>query len=160
MKLSTRTRYAVMAMADLAIHPPEAPVPLPEIALRQGLPLPYLEQLFVSLRQEGFVKSLRGQRGGYFLGCPPEDISLAAILRAMGENLKVTRCGMTHKDPGNPKGCLPNGGRCLVHHAWEKVEQALVQSLEKISLADICASGRGQFSLENEAEFQAEGRDV
>ncbi len=114
MRLSTKGRYAVMAMADLAKRGGEArAVTLGDIAARQDISLPYLEQLFARLRRRGLVKSVRGPGGGYRLAGPAKDLRVADIVTAVDEPLEAVRCTSA------AKGCMPGGERCLTHDLWE-----------------------------------------
>jgi Rrf2 family iron-sulfur cluster assembly transcriptional regulator len=133
MKLGTKGRYAVMALVDMAYYGNGKPVSLSEIAERQALPISYLEQLFVKLRQKGFVESTRGQQGGYTLAREANTIRIAEILEAIGESLETTRC---HKD--SVTGCLGMKGQCLTHSLWAGLKQQMMQYLNAISLADVC----------------------
>ena len=136
MKINTRGLYAVMALVDLALRVEEPLVALPDVAARQGISLAYLEQIFRTLRQKGFVTSVRGQKGGYVLGKPPQDIPVSAIIAAMGEAPHVTRC---NREKDQDRGCLPNGAQCLTHHMWVQLEAHIEAYLSRVSLADICA---------------------
>jgi Rrf2 family iron-sulfur cluster assembly transcriptional regulator len=137
MKLSSKGRYAVMAMVDLAYHTRQAahvrPVPLADIAGRQEISLSYLEQLFGRLRRGGLVKSVRGPGGGYLLARPGEQIPIADVILAVDEPIRATRC-----DEGSPKGCLVKTGRCLTHDLWEELGQQIQRYLSAVSLADVC----------------------
>ena len=133
MKLGTKGRYAVMALVDLAYYGEGKPLSLTEIAGRQALPIPYLEQLFVKLRQKGFVTSTRGQQGGYSLARKANDIRVAEIFEAIGEPLQTTRC-----EEASETGCLGTKGKCLTHSLWEGLGQQMYQYLNGISLADVC----------------------
>ncbi len=144
MRLSTRGRYAVMAMVELASRQARGPalapgksappVSLAEIAASQMLSLAYLEQLFGPLRRAGLVCSARGPGGGYRLARPPSQIAIAAIVDAVDEPLKATRC-----EEGSP-GCL-QGQRCLTHELWTELGEQIRLFLEGITLADV-AEGR------------------
>ncbi len=136
MKLGTKGRYAVMALVDLAYYGQGKPVALTEIAERQALPITYLEQLFVKLRQKGFVASTRGQQGGYTLAREPQSIRIAEILEAIGESLETTRC---RKEAST--GCLGTKGHCLTHNLWAGLRRQMHQYLDGISLADVCQRG-------------------
>src|SRR5579864_5280105 len=116
MKLSTKGRYAVMAMTDLAGHDEARPVALAEIAERQQISLAYLEQLFARLRRNGLVVSARGPGGGYRLSKRAEETTVAEVIAAAGEPLRATRCA------GGESliGCLRGGARCLTHDLWEE----------------------------------------
>jgi Rrf2 family iron-sulfur cluster assembly transcriptional regulator len=127
MRLSTKGRYAVTAMLDLAIHYDEGPVTLADISRIQGISLSYLEQLFVRLKMSGLVKGLRGPGGGYRLAHAPDDISIAQVINAIGEGIDVTQCR------GN-KDCQ-EGELCLTHALWERLGNEIQVYMESISLA-------------------------
>ncbi|EKE09919.1 MAG: hypothetical protein ACD_16C00100G0081 [uncultured bacterium] len=133
MKLGTKGRYAVMALVDLAYYGQGKPLALTEIAERQALPISYLEQLFLKLRQKGFVASTRGHLGGYTLAREPGTIRIAEILEAIGEPLKTTRCENTSE-----MGCLGTKEKCLTHALWTGLGVQMHQYLHRISLADLC----------------------
>lgn len=131
MKLSTKGRYAVMAMADLARSSQDRPVPLGDIASRQEISLSYLEQLFAKLRRSNLVSSVRGPGGGYQLARQAEDIRISEIMVAVEEQVDVTRC--QHQT----KACMASGQRCITHDLWDALGQHIHQFLAKISLDDI-----------------------
>lgn len=133
MKLGTKGRYAVMALVDLAYYSQGKPLALSEIADRQALPISYLEQLFVKLRQQGFVVSTRGTQGGYSLAREAEAIRIAEILEAIGEPMETTRC-----DRDSETGCLGVKGQCLTHALWAGLGRQMHTYLNGISLADVC----------------------
>lgn len=137
MRLSTKGRYAVMAMADLARRESERAVSLAEIAVRQEISLSYLEQLFARLRRKGLVQSSRGPGGGYRLARPAEETNIADIVLAVDEPLRATRCG----GQGSRKGCMMKGERCLTHDLWEQMGRKIHDYLESVTLADV-VSGR------------------
>lgn len=128
MKLSTKGRYAVTAMMDLAIHDRDGPVTLADISNCQGISLSYLEQLFAKLRQSDLVEGVRGPGGGYRLGKPANQISVADIVVAVDESLDNTRC------KGN-ENC-DNGERCLTHKLWNDLSERLYEFLDGITLAE------------------------
>lgn len=130
MKLSTRGRYAVMAMADLAMSAEEGPVTLSAIAARQSISLSYLEQLFAKLRRAGIVRSVRGPGGGYALALTPAETRIADIMTAVEEPLKVTRCGAA-------KGCMADGRRCITHDLWDELGRHIHLFLNAITLEDV-----------------------
>jgi Rrf2 family transcriptional regulator, iron-sulfur cluster assembly transcription factor len=132
-RLSTKGRYAVMAMVDLAQHGGSGPVSLAEIAERQELSLSYLEQLFAMLRKCGLVKSVRWPGGGYLLGHDRGEIRIADIILAVDEPIRATRCA-----PGAPIGCRGNRTRCLTHDLWEELGNQIHLYLSSVSLADVC----------------------
>lgn len=136
MRLTTRGRYAVMAMAELAArtlaNPESRPVTLAEIAARQGLSLSYLEQLFGRLRRAGLVTSVRGPGGGYRLAYPPSETRISDIILAADEPIRATRCTV-----GSPKGCLGGQARCLTHDLWEELGNQIHLFLASVSLEDV-----------------------
>ena len=127
MKLSTKGRYAVTAMFDIALHHQAGPVSLSEIAERQGISLSYLEQLFTRLRKQGLVKSTRGPGGGYSLAVDSNQIAIADVIDAVDENVDATRCG--------GKADCQNHQRCLTHDLWENLSGEIRSYLSNISLA-------------------------
>ncbi|OOC11468.1 MULTISPECIES: Fe-S cluster assembly transcriptional regulator IscR [Thioalkalivibrio] len=127
MKLSTKGRYAVTAMMDLAIHDRIGPVTLADISQCQGISLSYLEQLFAKLRKAGLVEGVRGPGGGYRLAKRADQISVANIITAVDESVDVTRC-KGHKD-------CQEGDRCLTHELWDELSQQLYDFLDGITLA-------------------------
>ena len=133
MRLSTKGRYAVMAMADLARREGEAArgVALADIAARQEISLSYLEQLFARLRRQGLVRSARGPGGGYRLAKVAEAMSVAEIVHAVDEPLRATRCS------GRGHGCMQKGERCLTHDLWEDLGCRIEDYLASVSLADV-----------------------
>ncbi len=131
MKLTTRGRYAVTAMLDLALHFDNEPVTLVDIAERQGISLSYLEQLFAKLRKQGLVESIRGPGGGYRLASSPEDIAVADVIVAVDENMDTTKCGGTAN--------CHNKQRCLTHDLWADLSQLIYQFLRGVSLAQLVA---------------------
>lgn len=133
MKLSTKGRYAVMAMADLAHHSNGRPVALAEVADRQEISLSYLEQLFGRLRRGGLVSSVRGPGGGYMLARSAGEMRIADIILAVDEPIKATRC-----TPGSPTGCHSHKGRCLTHDLWEELGNQIYLYLSSVTLADVC----------------------
>jgi Rrf2 family iron-sulfur cluster assembly transcriptional regulator len=133
MRLSTKGRYAVMAMADLARRQDGAAraVALADIAARQEISLSYLEQLFARLRRKGLVRSARGPGGGYRLARDAAETTIAEIVHAVDEPLRATRCA----DRG--RGCMMNGERCLTHDLWADLGQHIEVYLASVSLADV-----------------------
>lgn len=132
MRLSTKGRYAVMAMADLARRENEASraVALADIAARQEISLSYLEQLFARLRRKGLVKSARGPGGGYRLARTAEATTIAEIVHAVDEPLRATRCQAS-------KGCMMKGEKCLTHDLWADLGAQIEGYLNSVSLADV-----------------------
>lgn len=132
MKLNTKGRYAVMAIADLARHGAERPVSLADIAGRQEISLSYLEQLFARLRRAGLVKSVRGPGGGYRLARTAAETRIAEIILAVDEPIKATRC-----DLSSPIGCTGQSGRCITHDLWEELTRQIHIFLSSVSVADV-----------------------
>jgi len=133
MRLSTKGRYAVMAMVDLAQHSDGQPVSLAEIAERQAISLSYLEQLFAKLRRGGLVKSVRGPGGGYRLAHHRDRTRIADIILAVDEPIRATRCR-----PGATLGCSGDKSRCLTHDLWEELSNQIHLYLSSVSLGDVC----------------------
>ena len=133
MKLSTKGRYAVMAMVDLARHSNGNPISLAEIAEREEISLSYLEQLFAKLRRGGLVKSVRGPGGGYLLAHDRDDTRIADIILAVDEPLEAVRC-----KPGEAVGCRGDRSRCLTHDLWEELGHQIHLYLSSVSLGDVC----------------------
>ena len=133
MQLSTKGRYAVMAMTDLAGRSDGRPVALAELAERQQISRPYLEQLFARLRRRGLVASVRGPGGGYRLAKAAAELSVADVVTAVDEPLRATRCG------GGKVGCMKGGARCLTHDLWEETGRTIHAYLASVSLADVLA---------------------
>jgi Rrf2 family transcriptional regulator, iron-sulfur cluster assembly transcription factor len=132
MNLSTKGRYAVMAMVDLARNGNGKPVALNEIAQRQEISLSYLEQLFARLRRGGLVVSARGPGGGYRLARAAEETRISDIMLAVDEPLKATRC-----DLGSPRGCTGQQGRCITHDLWEELSRQIHIFLSSVTVADV-----------------------
>ncbi len=135
MKLSTKGRYAVTAMADIALHSKGRPLSLSEISERQKISLAYLEQLFGKLRRAGLVRSMRGPGGGYTLARDAEDIAISQIMAAVEEKLQATQCS---GEVG--EGCAVAGTRCLTHNLWERLSAHVHLFLQQTSLQDVIAT--------------------
>jgi Rrf2 family transcriptional regulator, iron-sulfur cluster assembly transcription factor len=133
MKLSTKGRYAVMAMVDLAQHSSDGPVCLADIAEREEISLSYLEQLFAKLRRGGLVKSVRGPGGGYLLAHHRDQTRIADIIIAVDEPIRAIRC-----KPGATLGCRGDRSRCLTHDLWEELSNQIHLYLNSVSLGDVC----------------------
>ena len=129
MKLTTKGRYAVTAMLDLAIHYKQVPVNLADISARQVISLSYLEQLFSKLRKHGLVQSARGPGGGYKLAKQSGDISLSDIVIAVDETVDATRCGGQMNCQGEDQ--------CLTHHLWEELSNHIRNYMSGVTLADL-----------------------
>lgn len=129
MRLTTKGRYAVTAMLDLALHLDQGPINLADISQRQGISLSYLEQLFARLRRQGLVASARGPGGGYVLGREAGQISVAQVIHAVDESVDATRCG-------GQKNCQGQE-RCLTHDLWEELSHQITEFLGGIALSDL-----------------------
>jgi Rrf2 family iron-sulfur cluster assembly transcriptional regulator len=143
MRLSTKGRYAVMAMADLArnghVDGVSRAVSLAEIAARQEISLSYLEQLFARLRKSGLVQSVRGPGGGYRLAKQPGETVVAEIVLAVDEPIRATRC----IGQSSPKGCMMAGERCITHNLWEDLGDEIHRYLSGVSLEDVVLNRTG-----------------
>jgi Rrf2 family iron-sulfur cluster assembly transcriptional regulator len=128
-KLTTKGRYAVTAMLDLALHEGQGPITLSDIAHRQGISLSYLEQLFARLRKETLVSSVRGPGGGYRLARDAREIFVAQVITAVDENVDTTRCGGAHN--------CQNNQRCLTHDLWRDLSSRIYDYLNRISLQEL-----------------------
>lgn len=134
MKLSTKGRYAVMAMSDIALHSDGTPVSLSMVAQRQEISQEYLEQLFAKLRKAGLVNSVRGPGGGYLLSRSADEIVVAEIVLAADEPLTVTRC----QDGDAVTGCI-GGEKCVTHELWASLGRQIYGFLAAITLGDVVA---------------------
>ena len=132
MKLTTKGRYAVMAMADLAVFKDNGPVSLTEISLRQNISLPYLEQIFIKLKNNNLVKSTRGAKGGYILEKPASEIKILNIISAVDEEVKMLNCKKESK-----KGCNNKSTKCITHNLWDQLDQHINNFFEKVKLQDL-----------------------
>ena len=132
MKLTSKGRYAVMAMADLANNNAKIPINLTEISIRQGISLSFLEQLFLRLKNNNLVLSSRGPRGGYVLSRAPEEIKLSSIINAVDEKIKTVKCKKESK-----KGCNGKSVKCITHNLWDELETHINSFFEKNTLKDI-----------------------
>lgn len=129
MQLTTRGRYAVTAMLDLALREERAPIRLADIAQRQGISLSYLEQLFAQLRRSGLVASVRGPGGGYRLARQHHLLSVSEIIDSVNERIDATRC--------DGRGDCQQGSTCLTHHLWVELSENLHDFLRGITIADL-----------------------
>ena len=132
MKLTTKGRYAVMAMADLAVYKDNGPVSLSDIALRQNISLAYLEQIFIKLKSNNLVKSSRGAKGGYVLEKSAYDIKISNIISAVDEEVKMLNCKKESK-----KGCNNKSTKCITHNLWDQLDQHINNFFEKVKLQDL-----------------------
>ena len=132
MKLTSKGRYAVMAMADLASNTRSGPISLSEISLRQNISLAYLEQIFIKLKNNKLVKSSRGASGGYILEKPASEIKISNIIFAVDEEVRMLNCKKQSK-----KGCTNRTTRCITHNLWDQLDQHINGFFEKIKLQDL-----------------------
>ena len=132
MKLTTKGRYAVMAMADLASFKDNGPTSLKDISLRQNISLPYLEQIFIKLKDGNLVKSTRGAKGGYILEKPANEIKISNIISAVDEEVKMLNCKKESK-----KGCNNKSTKCITHNLWDQLDQHINNFFEKVKLQDL-----------------------
>ena len=152
MRLTTKGRYAVTAMLDLALHNREGPVSLADISQRQAISLSYLEQLFAKLRRASLVNSVRGPGGGYELDRKPRTIFIAEIIDAVNESVDTTKC----RGAGDCQG----GETCLTHHLWEDLSDQIHGFLEGISLADLVSKNEVKKIAENQDRKQLLGNTI
>jgi len=132
MKLTSKGRYAVMAMADLAKNYIKEPTSLTEISLRQGISIDYLEQIFSKLKKNNLVYSVRGPTGGYVLSKPPDEIKLLSIISAVDEKIKTVKCRKESK-----KGCNGKSIKCITHNLWDDLEIHINKFFEDNTLNDV-----------------------
>ena len=132
MKLTSKGRYAVMAMADLAQYNLKKPINLTEISLRQGISISFLEQIFSKLKKNNIVKSIRGTNGGYILTKDPEKIKLSNIFLAVDEKVKTVQCKKESK-----KGCNGKLTKCITHYLWDDLEMHINDFFDKKNLGDL-----------------------
>ncbi|MGC7560290.1 Fe-S cluster assembly transcriptional regulator IscR [Pasteurella sp. PK-2025] len=146
MKLTSKGRYAVTAILDIALHSKRGPVSLSDISDRQHISLSYLEQLFAKLRRYGLVKSVRGPGGGYQLGLPTNEISVGMVINAVNENIDVTRC--------QGRGDCQEGAECLTHALWKELSQRIEDFLNGITLSELVDKHYQKFnSIEFHGDF-------
>ncbi|MDA9720810.1 Rrf2 family transcriptional regulator [Candidatus Pelagibacter sp.] len=132
MKLSTKSRYAVMALADIARFKNNHPISLRDISIRQGISLVYLEQLFLKLKKNEIVKSIRGKKGGYTLSKTPDEIKISDILSAVEEKVKTIGCQKHSK-----KGCNGKSAKCITHNLWDELETHINVFFQEKKLGDL-----------------------
>ena len=140
MKLTTKGRYAVMAMADLASNENLKPISLSEISARQNISLSYLEQLFVKLKSNNLVKSVRGSRGGYILEKKAKDIKLSSIIFAVNEEIRTLNCKKNSK-----KGCGSRTVKCITHNLWDDLEKHINGFFENKNLNELISKQENIF---------------
>ena len=132
MRLNTKSRYAVMALADMASFKDNKPISLRDISLRQSISILYLEQIFLKLKKKNIVNSVRGINGGYVLTKQPGDIKLADIFLAVGEKVKTVKCNKESK-----KGCNGKSTKCITHYLWDELELHINNFFERKNLNDL-----------------------
>ena len=132
MKLTSKGRYAVMALADIASFDRQKPVPLRDISLRQNISLVFLEQIFSKLKKNNIVKSTRGVNGGYILSSNPGQIKLSSIFSAVDEHVKTVQCKKESK-----KGCQGKSTKCITHYLWDELELHINNFFERKNLNDL-----------------------
>ena len=132
MKLTTKGRYAVMAMADLALFKDKGPISLTEISLRQNISLAYLEQIFLKLKNKNLVRSVRGAKGGYVLQNSPDEVKISNIISAVDEEVRTLNCKKESK-----KGCNNKSTKCITHNLWDQLDQHINNFFEKVKLQDL-----------------------
>jgi Rrf2 family iron-sulfur cluster assembly transcriptional regulator len=143
MKLTSKGRYAVTAMLDLALHAEQGPVTLAGISERQGISLSYLEQLFTRLRKNGLVASTRGPGGGYSLSRSAHSIPVADVVSAVDESVDATRCA--------GRGDCQNGNRCLTHELWVELSEQIYGFLSDITLGQLVEQGQAKNAAREDA---------
>ena len=132
MRLNTKSRYAVMALADMASFKANKPISLRDISLRQGISLLYLEQIFLKLKKHNIVKSIRGSNGGYILSKNPNNLKLSEIFSALNENVKTVNC-----DKDSKKGCNGRTTKCITHNLWDELDLHINAFFENKKLDDL-----------------------
>ncbi len=152
MRLTTKGRYAVTAMLDLAMHAQAGPISLADISKRQEISLSYLEQLFARLRRAGLVESVRGPGGGYLLAQVPETISVAQVIDAVDESVDATRCG-------GLSDCQ-QGDTCLTHHLWCELSERIQGFLDGVTLGQLADRMEVQQIAERQRDRQANSGDI
>lgn len=146
MRLTTRGRYAVTAMLDLALHGDRGPISLADISSRQDISLSYLEQLFAKLRKNQLVDSVRGPGGGYCLGSSGDQINIADIIDAVNESIDATNC--------EGKGTCQNGKTCLTHYLWNDLSEQIHVFLSGITLAQLTEKEHVQLTVKSQDDLQ------
>lgn len=145
MRLTTKGRFAVTAMIDLALRDEQGPVTLAGISERQDISSSYLEQLFAKLRRHGIIESIRGPGGGYRLARPAAEVSVADVILAVDEPLDATQCGGKEKCHGAP---ADGNGRCMTHELWSTLNAKMVEYLDSVTLKDLADRQRGANAAE------------
>ena len=137
MKLSSRGRYAVMALADMAKFEETNPISLRDISLRQNISLVYLEQLFLKLKKDKIVNSVRGNKGGYILSKKPSEIKISDIFFAVEEKVKTIGCEKDSK-----QGCNGKSSKCITHNLWDELEEYINNFFRNKSLEDLLKNNK------------------
>ena len=132
MRLNTKSRYAVMALADMASFKANKPISLRDISLRQSISLLYLEQIFLKLKKHNIVQSVRGSSGGYILSKNPNNLKLSEIFLALDENVKTIGC-----DKDSKKGCNGRSSKCITHNLWDELDLHINAFFENKKLEDL-----------------------
>jgi Rrf2 family iron-sulfur cluster assembly transcriptional regulator len=140
MKLTSKGRYAVTAMLDVALHSEKGPVPLADISERQEISLSYLEQLFAKLRKQELVTSIRGPGGGYRLGRAAESIAIGEVIAAVNESIDATKC--------NGKADCHGGEKCLTHNLWQDLSDRISKFLDSITIGELVAKQHNKTSVD------------
>ena len=135
MRLNTKSRYAVMALADMASFKADKPISLRDISLRQSISLQYLEQIFLKLKKHNIVKSIRGSNGGYILSKNSNNIKLSEIFLALDENIKTINC-----DKSSKKGCNGRSSKCITHNLWDELDLHINAFFENKKLEDLISN--------------------
>lgn len=138
MKLSTKGRYGLRAVLDLAVHEDEDAVALSQIAERQGISINYLEQLIAKLKKAGIVKGIRGAQGGYMLAVPAEEISVGAILRALEGDLNPVDCAEVNKGDS----ICSNSDSCVTKYVWKRISDSINDAVDNIKLSELVAESK------------------
>lgn len=152
MRLTSKGRYAVTAMLDVALHAEHGPVPLADISARQGISLSYLEQLFARLRKHGLVNSVRGPGGGYKLGQQAQQISVGAVIQAVDESIDATKC--------QGKADCQGGERCLTHSLWEGLSDRIEDFLAGITLGELMQNRDISAVVERQRKEVSKGNSI
>ena len=138
MKLSTKGRYGLRAVLDLAVHADDEAVALSQIAERQGISINYLEQLIAKLKRAGIVTSIRGAQGGYMLAAPADEISVGDILRALEGDLSPVDCSSVNSNEGN----CDNADSCVTKYVWKRISDSINDAVDAIKLAELVAESK------------------
>lgn len=138
MKLSTKGRYGLRAVLDLAVHADEEAVALSMVAERQGISMNYLEQLIAKLKKAGIVNSIRGAQGGYMLAVPAEQISVGQILRALEGDLSPVDCSLVN----NEEGTCNNSDTCVTKYVWKRISDSINEAVDGIKLSELVAESK------------------